>query len=369
MACKSERPVAKRAWVTLMGTMLLAACGDGGTSATAATPASSAPVASPTPAPAPNVPATPKAAAIATLPMGRCVNMANALEAPNEGDWGRRIAADDFAIIAAAGFDSVRIPVRWSGHAAAGSPYAIDPAFLNRVAAVVDLALAAKLNVLLDDHNYDALFTDPVGERDRLAGLWRQIATAFKDRPRDKLWFEIENEPHGQLTNAKLVATLSPALVAIRETNPDRPVVIGGDGYSNVDALSTLTLPTDDYVVPTFHYYSPFEFTHQGAGWVTPVPPVGRTYGGAADQAQLSADVQKVRNYIARTGKTPLMGEFGAYETVPLAQRTAYYAATRIGFEAAGTGACAWGYTSSFPLYDSVAKAWLPGMLSAMGVK
>ena len=303
-----------------------------------------------------------------TLPLGRCVNMANALEAPHEGEWGRPIANDDFAIIAAAGFDSVRIPVRWSGHAPVTPPYTIDAAFLSRVTQVVDAALAARLNVLLDDHNYDALFANPDAERERLAGLWRQIAVALKDRPRDRLWFEIENEPHGLLTNANLVATLSPALAAIRESNPDRPVVIGGDGYSGIDSLSTLTLPDDDHVFPTFHYYSPFDFTHQGAGWVSPIPPLGRTYGSAADRAGLATDVRKIRDYIARSGKIPLMGEFGAYETAPLAQRVTYYKATRRAFETVGTGACAWAYSNSFPLYDPAAKSWVAGMLDAMGV-
>ncbi len=322
-------------------------------------------VVAPSPSPSPTATA---AAPVNALAVGRCVNMANHLEAPNEGDWGRAIAEDDFTIIAAAGFDSVRVPARWSAHAGAAAPYVIDPVFLARVTHVVDLALAANLKVVLDDHNYDALFTNPVGERDRLAGIWRQIAVALASRSRDKLWFEIENEPHDQVTNANLVATLGPALSAIRESNPDRPVVIGGEGYSAVESLATLTLPADSYVVPTFHYYTPFAFTHQGASWISPSPPLGTTYGSAADAAQLAADVQKVRAYVARTGKTPFIGEFGAYESIPTAQRAAYYKATRIGFDATGIGTCAWGYTNTFPLYDSTAKAWLPGILDAMGL-
>ncbi|RYY33102.1 MAG: glycoside hydrolase family 5 protein, partial [Sphingomonadales bacterium] len=49
--------------------------------------------------------------------------MGNHLEAPNEGDWGRAIVDGDFAIIKAAGFDTIRLPVRWSAHALAGAPY------------------------------------------------------------------------------------------------------------------------------------------------------------------------------------------------------------------------------------------------------
>jgi endoglucanase len=36
--------------------------------------------------------------------IGTCVNMANHLEPPNEGDWGRAINKRDFAEIAAKGF-------------------------------------------------------------------------------------------------------------------------------------------------------------------------------------------------------------------------------------------------------------------------
>ncbi len=313
---------------------------------------------------------TASAAAPATdsLPVGRCVNMGNHLEPPNEGDWGRAIAEDDFATIAAAGFNTVRIPVRWSGHAAIKAPYTIDDGFMKRVTHVVALARAAGLNVILNDHNYDALMTDPDGNRDRLAALWRQIARNFAAAPRDHLWFEIENEPHDKLTNVNLLATLSPALGAIRESNPDRPVIIGGEFWSGIDSLATLALPQDPNVVPTFHYYDPFEFTHQGANWVNPVPPIGRAFGGAQDRVALAASVDKVRAYVARTRKTPFMGEFGANTTIPTAQRMLYQATVRLAFDQAGVGSCAWAYTNTFPLYDSARRRWLPGMRAAMGL-
>jgi endoglucanase len=353
-----------RAILGLLASASLVACGGGDASVAVAAPATaSIPTATPTITPPPaTTPAT------NSLPVGRCVNMGNHLEAPNEGDWGRKIADDDFTNIAAAGFSTIRLPVRWSGHAATNAPYTIDPAFMARVKYVVGLARAANLNVILNDHNYDALMSDPVGNRDRLAGLWRQIGAAFADQPRDHLWFEIENEPHDQITNANLVATLSPALSAIRERNPDRPVVIGGESWSGINSLATLTLPNDAYVVPTFHYYDPFTFTHQGATWVTPTPPLGRIYGSAADQAALAADVQKVRDYITRTGKTPFLGEFGANELIAVPQRVLYYKTVRTGYDAVSIGQCAWAYTNTFPLYDTPSKSWIAGMLDAMGL-
>lgn len=301
-----------------------------------------------------------------SLPVGRCINMGNHLEPPTEGAWGRPIAGDDFRIIAKAGFKTVRIPVRWSAHTdAAGT---IDAKFMARVAMVVESARAAKLNVILNDHNFDALMKDPDSNRDRLATLWRQIAKRFADAPRDHVWFEIANEPHDKITNANLVATLAPALAAIRATNPDRPVIIGGEFWSGIKSLETLTLPDDPHIVPTFHYYDPFEFTHQGAEWINPVLPMGRVYGSDADAALLKTDVERIRAYIARTGKTPFMGEFGAGDKVGVDQRVQYQKAVRTAFDAVGIGMCAWAYTNTFKLYDSGKKAWVPGMRAAMGL-
>jgi endoglucanase len=304
-----------------------------------------------------------------SLPVGRCINMGNHLEPPNEGDWGRAIADDDFATIAKAGFNTIRLPVRWAGHAKTNAPYTIDAGFMARVQHVVGLARSAGLNVILNSHNFDDLHAKPAENAARLAGIWAQVAARFADEPREHLWFEIENEPHDKLTNANLVATLTPALSAIRKTNPDRPVIVGGEHWSGIDSLATLQLPDDPHIVPTFHYYEPFDFTHQGATWVKPVPPVGRAYGTDADVERLTRDVGKLRAYIKRTGKTPFMGEFGANGPIPLDERVMYQRTVRIAFDTTGIGMCAWGFTNTFPLYDSANRVWLPGMRDAMGLR
>lgn len=285
------------------------------------------------------------------LPVGKCVNLGNTLEAPTEAGYGGRPFEDaDAARIRDRGFATVRLPVRFSGHAIDAPPYTIDPAFMARVRHVVQANLDAGLNVILDLHHYEALFTDPAANRDRLAGLWRQIAAEFRDAS-DQLWFELINEPHERLDDSNLLATLAPALAAVRETNPTRPVIIGGENWSGVDSLATLELPDDPYVVPTFHYYEPFDFTHQGASWVTPVPPVtGRDFGSAADRAQLAATLDKVRAYRVRTGRVPFVGEYGAYDPIRTDQRAAYYRTVSAAFASIGVQSCAWAYTNTFAL-------------------
>src|SRR5205085_182424 len=133
---------------------------------------------------------------------------------------------------------------------------------------------------------------------------------------------------------------------------PTRPVIIGGENYSGIDSLATLALPDDPNVVPTFHYYDPFDFTHQGASWAHPTPPTGRRYGTAADEARLAADLGKIASFIRRTGRVPFAGEYGAYDRIPLDQRAAYYRTISTAFASIGIQSCAWGYTNTFHLWN-----------------
>ncbi|WP_162789561.1 glycoside hydrolase family 5 protein [Altererythrobacter sp. ZODW24] len=304
------------------------------------------------------------------LPVGACINMGNSLEPMQEGGWGGQdIVPADFQRIKAAGFETVRIPVRWSNKSADEAPYTIDPKFMARVTEVVDAALAADLKVMLNSHHFDEIHKDPLGNADKLAGMWTQIAAQFADRPEDQLWFEIENEPHENFNNSNLVATITPALAAIRASNPTRAVIMGGEFWSGIDSLATLDLPDDPNIHPTFHYYEPFDFTHQGASWVgDKPPPVGRLYGTQADAERLEADVAKLQAYMTRTGMTPIMGETGAYDKAPLEQRVAYHTAVTEAFAPSGVGMCAWAYANTFPFWDHSKGEWLPGLRAAFGL-
>jgi endoglucanase len=159
---------------------------------------------------------------------------------------------------------------------------------------------------------------------------------------------------------------LKPALTEVRATNPTRPVIVGGQNWSGIPSLATLQLPDDPYVVPTFHNYDPHAFTHQGASWSNPVPPLGRTFGSAQDYAELDANLQKVRDYIQRTGRVPFLGEYGVIDhaQVPLGDRVNYYRTITSAYASIGVQSCAWAYTNTFKLRDG--DAWLPGMVEAI---
>src|SRR6476660_388334 len=123
------------------------------------------------PEPAPFVSGVHPAAAAQFL---KGINLGNRLDAPNEGDWGLTIQAEDFPFIAQRGFDHVRIPIRFSGHALADAPYTIDADFFSRVDTVLDQATASHLAVVVVMHHYDELASDVAAHRDRLVALWTQ---------------------------------------------------------------------------------------------------------------------------------------------------------------------------------------------------
>ncbi len=289
--------------------------------------------------------------------------MGNQLEMQTEGSGGRRIRQSDFAMIRAEGFRTVRLPVRFYSHADSRPPYTINASFMERVRQVTQWATDAGLNVIIDMHHYDEILDDPAGHKDRFVAMWRQIAETFFNAP-SSVWFELLNEPNKALTNATLPDIYEPALAAIRQSNLARPVIIGGGNTSQLDSLRDMPMPDDPYVVPTFHYYDPFDFTHQGADYITPTPPLGATFGSAADYARLDADLQTVRDYMSRTGRVPFIGEYGAIQNISLSQRATYYGAISHAFASIGIQSCAWSFTNTFHLSNN--SGWITDITSVI---
>lgn len=217
--------------------------------------------------------------------------------------------------IADAGFQTVRLPVKWSGHAAEEAPYRLDPTFLARVDEVVGWILERDLNVIIDLHHYDEMATEPAAHLTRWLAIWRQLAEHFQGAPAS-VAFELMNEPNAALGDDLWNEMVALGLAVVRETNPTRWVVVGPTDWNSIGALPGLQWPNDDRLVLTVHYYDPFAFTHQGATWVSPTPPVGVDWNGTlmaprAGWQDWSWDTQ--RDYGAALSVTFLAGWAGLY--------------------------------------------------------
>ena len=299
------------------------------------------------------------------FPVKRCINMGNALEADYEGEWGYTIREKDFHNIARAGFDTVRIPVRWDLKTAKYPPYAIEPALMQRVIDVVGQAQNAGLGVVLDVHHYRALMAEVnQKEAERFLAIWAQISQAFAAAP-PTVYFELLNEPT-DADMGELNTLFAQALQIIRRTNPTRAVIMGGNGWNSIDTLGDVRFPRDPYLVATYHDYDPHNFTHQGASWDENPPPMGTTWGTRNDKAALAEIIGRASSFKARTGLPVFVGEFGVINTVPDNQRAQWIRAKRKAMEQAGLSWCVWDYSAAFNSYDMSSERWKPQILDAL---
>ncbi len=301
------------------------------------------------------------------LQIGRGINLGNALDAPNEGDWGVVLQAGYFKAIAQAGFQSVRIPIRWSAHAKSDDGYTIDQSFFNRVDWAVAQAKQNNLLAIINIHHYLEIFSQPEAQKGRFLSLWSQIAAHYKDYG-PELVFEILNEPHDQLTPTLWNEYAALALQVIRKTNPRRAVIIGTANWGGISALDQLHLPEDSLLILTFHYYSPFHFTHQGAEWVQGSDAwLGTKWTGSPEeQRAIRDDFDRVKNWAESHHVPVFMGEFGAYSKADMASRVRWMRFVAREAEKRGFSWAYWEFCSGFGAYDPNTNQWRTELLQAL---
>jgi endoglucanase len=295
------------------------------------------------------------------------INLGNMLEAPDEGEWGLTVHEEYFDLIEEAGFDFVRLPVRWSTHAEEAEPYMIDPDFFARVDKVVDWALEHGLAVIVDFHHYEEMAWDPWTHKDRFLGIWQQVSEHYQDYPSGVL-FELLNEPNDELDASLWNEYATEALAIVRETNPTRDVIIGPVSWNAYNWLSTLDLPQDEHIIVTFHYYLPFQFTHQGADWVAGSGPWrGTTWEATeAEKAEITSHFDTVADWAQRRNARILLGEFGAYSEADMESRVRWTEFVRSEAEAHGFAWGYWEFAAGFGIYDPEAKVWQEDLLKAL---
>jgi endoglucanase len=300
--------------------------------------------------------------------LGRGINLGNALEAPKEGDWGVKLEARYFRAIKEAGFATVRLPVKWSGHALDKAPYTLDPKFAERVDWAVSQALANGLNIIMNVHHYDQMDAAPDEHLPRLEALWAQVAARYRDRS-DQIIFELFNEPHAKLTDAKWNAAIPRLLAAVRKTNPTRTVIVGPVSYNAIRALDKLELPTDDRrLLVTIHYYDPFQFTHQGASWVKGSNEwTGKKWSGTEEEkSQVSKALATAAAWAKAHDRPIFLGEFGAYSQADMDSRARWTRFVAREAERLGFSWAYWEFCSGFGAFDPATHVWREPLKAAL---
>ena len=150
---------------------------------------------------------------------------------------------------------------------------------------------------------------------DHFVETWRGIARRFKGSPA-LLAYDLVNEPH-QTYNAvggnDFLSLQLRAAKAIREIDPDIPIVVEPIHAASPEGFKTLrAVPMKD-VVYEVHVYQPFAYTHQG---LNPGKPWEKTRWPDPekgwDKAFLREKLAPVREFQLRHGARIYVGEFSA---------------------------------------------------------
>jgi len=319
---------------------------------------------------------------------------------PLSGDeWARMegsLRSGEFAAVARCGFSHVRLCLGRDCLQSRVPPHAFHDRGYSLMLKAVSQIRAEGLAVIIDLHELPApeFAKDPA-----LAGpfveFWRETAMRCRDLPPD-VFYGLLNEP---LTADAVLwrGIVNEALGAIRESDPERGVVVAGDGWGSLDslvALGELGLPN---IVYDFHFYYPFAFTHQGAGWGSPsLKPIRdidwpmdraaflksreefkktgmdewpfREYESMPDRDGLKRKMGPVLDWGRKAGVPLYCGEFGVRrEGAPVEKRARWTADIRSILEEAGVPWALWAYHSGFDLFD---RADVPDrvLLEALGL-
>ena len=209
-------------------------------------------------------------------------NPANSINA--ETAWGNPPVTE--AMIQAvknAGFNAIRIPIRWQCHITDAQTMSIDPAWIDRIKEVVGWCLDNDLKVIINAHHEKWLENNPTNAYKeinckKLGLLWTNIASAFANYD-SRLAFAGTNEVHVKDNWDAPTAENLEVQNAYNQTFVDAVRATGGNNAKRHLIVQTYVcnpwfginngdfkIPTDldgngnNYMSVEFHYYQPWSY-------------------------------------------------------------------------------------------------------------
>ncbi|HEX4154027.1 MAG TPA: cellulase family glycosylhydrolase [Acidobacteriaceae bacterium] len=275
-------------------------------------------------------------------------------------------------------------------------------ALWKRIDAAIDEAMNAGLAVDLcvfprDDYKQQLASEHGV---DEFIFLWQALAKHFANRDPDRFFFELMNESEMQ-DSFRWIGVQSAVVAAIRQIDTQHTIIANGAHWGSLGDLITTEPISDTDVIYNFHFYEPYQFTHQGATWGSPewlsyknipfpatpdqIAAILKTIPGDNARYQLflygqngwdKASIKERLGFAATWGRehhVPIIcNEFGAYrDTAPPDSRARYIEAVRSGLEANGIGWGMWDWRGNFGLVTHEGDRIVPDpvVVQALGLK
>ena len=271
-----------------------------------------------------------------------------------------------FKMIKEAGFSTVRVNL--NPFSQMDNQNKINPHWLETLDWVVNKSLEANLMIILDLHEFTTMADNPESKKDMFLSFWKQTAARYKDKSGNVL-FELLNEPNQKLTAEMWNTFLSDAVKIIRESNPDRTLIIGPANWNGIESLNTLKLPEKDRnIIVTVHFYHPMRFTHQGAKWASEYKNLsGITWTGTPDEKnEVESKLKVAADWSVKNNRSIFLGEFGAYDKGDMDSRARYTAFVARTAEELGFSWAYWQFDSDFIVYNIDKESWVEPILKAL---
>ena len=264
------------------------------------------------------------------IQMGQGWNLGNSFD-PNvcswvsnhmdyETAWGNpTVTRELIAAVKAYGFDTIRVPVTWMSHI--DENYTISEDWLARVQQVIDWCVEEDMFIILNIHHEDSWLTkastDYDGVMAKYKAIWTQLADRFGDY-NEKLIFESMNEigfddlgtQGGCELISKINAEFTELIRASGKNNAERYLLLAGY-WTDIDRTceGPYTMPEDDRIMLSVHYYSPatFAIADKTSTW-----GYSETWGTEEDFEYLTGQFEKLKTSFIDKGIPVIIGEYGA---------------------------------------------------------
>jgi endoglucanase len=206
----------------------------------------------------------------------------NSLKA--ETAWGNPVVTKKIIkAVKDAGFNAVRIPVRWQCHITNPQAMSVDKAWMARIKEVVDWCLSYDMKVIINTHHDKWLEGRPTNQykeenNQKLALLWMNIASEFASYD-NRVAFAGTNEVHIRDNWGKPEQENLDVQNSYNQTFIDVVRATGGNNAKRHLIVQTYVcnpdfgldnggfiIPTDaegngnDYMSVEFHYYTPWDY-------------------------------------------------------------------------------------------------------------
>jgi len=293
------------------------------------------------------------------IPRWRGFNLLDMFTMRSRGDW----LEDDFRWIRDFGFDFIRLPTCYRLWIENGDDYKINEAMLEKLDRAVELGSKYRLHVNINFHrgpgySVNREFTEPFSlwkdqkALDAFCFQWQMLAKRYKGISKDKLSFNLINEPPNEserMSRADHERVVRAAVSAIRKESSDRIIIADGLNWAN-DPLPELA---DLGIAQSCRAYQPMFISHYKASWVGGEKYPEPTWPGQDwDRKRLEQHYQRWAD-LAKKGVGVHCGEGGTFNKTPHKVVLAWLRDVLEILTGYGIGLALWNFRGAFGIIDS----------------